>query len=396
MNPTSAPARREAKSAEFRPEIGRVEYEILPSNVPWEKYTDRINYSSCNEDSASELAALQPGPGKMLVCITAGGGRVLDLLIDQPGEVWAVDVNIWQNYLLDLKIAAMKSLDYPDFLAFLGDRPSDHRWRTYGDVEHQLSPEARRFFNARPDIVRKGVLFQGHLERRLSVISKIIGLAWHKNREKLFEFQDLSKQRDFLTATWDAPLWRFMLWSICREKFLKVFIDDPGLLRLLPKNVPAYRSISERMRTYLWNNLARTNPLLSLIFFGRYVFESFKPLYLREESFHRIKKALHTTNIRIITGMIGDVLKEAPARSFDGYSLSDIASFMENAAFDRVMDEVFRTARPGARICARRCFTAWEFSDEHAKLVQRNPVLEKTLALRDHAMFTEFTVAEVR
>src|SRR5512136_998662 len=51
-----------------------------PGPIQWAKYCTRINYSSCNEDSLSELEALRITPEKKIICITAGGGRVLNLL----------------------------------------------------------------------------------------------------------------------------------------------------------------------------------------------------------------------------------------------------------------------------------------------------------------------------
>src|ERR1039457_1199967 len=77
-----------------------------PAAIPWRRYSGRINYSSCNEDSHSELEALRLAPDKRVLCVTAGGGRVLNLLYDRPREIMAVDVNPTQNHLLELKIEA--------------------------------------------------------------------------------------------------------------------------------------------------------------------------------------------------------------------------------------------------------------------------------------------------
>src|SRR5208337_395848 len=76
--------------------------EIEHKLVKWKKFNRRINYSSCNEDTSSEIRALNLNSKNRVLCIAAGGGRVLNLLADNPGEIWAVDVNPCQCYLLEL------------------------------------------------------------------------------------------------------------------------------------------------------------------------------------------------------------------------------------------------------------------------------------------------------
>src|SRR6266545_2454391 len=59
--------------------------------VAWAR--DSIVFSSCNEDSGSELRAFGELEGKRILCITAGGGRVLNLLAGRPELICAVDLN---------------------------------------------------------------------------------------------------------------------------------------------------------------------------------------------------------------------------------------------------------------------------------------------------------------
>ena len=90
--------------------------------ISWQRYRERISYSSCNEDSGSEVQVLIPHEAKRLVSICASGGRVLNLLQDGADEVWAVDVNPSQTHLFELKVAGLRALDHADFLSFMGVR----------------------------------------------------------------------------------------------------------------------------------------------------------------------------------------------------------------------------------------------------------------------------------
>lgn len=363
--------------------------------IPWKKFTKRINYSSCNEDNNCELEALKVSPGKRIISITAGGGRILNLLVNQPDEIWAVDVNLCQSYLLELKIAAMRSLDYEDYLAFMGIRDSDNRLNTYKKFEKLMSPGANEFFNSKPNYIKNGILFQGNLERFFGLTSRLVRLGWfHKIRE-LFEFDDLSEQRKFLEKNWDHFFWKYVIQNLIRKPMLHVFADDPGFLRFLPKDLPVHKAIFKSIHRYLWNNLAKENHLLSMVMFGRYIHEPSIPLYLKQSTFGTIKKSLEKTNIKIITSMFDNVLKVAPAKTFDGYSISDIASYMDDNAFHELMGDIIRTSKPKAMLCARHCLIVRKFPEDYEKNFKWDHELEEKLNLHDHAMVHDFTVGEI-
>ena len=116
------------------------------SPVVWNR--DSILFSACNEDTRSELTAFGSLEGKNVFCVTAGGGRVLSLLLDRPRAITAVDLNPAQNALLELKIAALKKLDHDGYLRFLGVRPHADRLATYSELRRSLSPVAQSFFDA--------------------------------------------------------------------------------------------------------------------------------------------------------------------------------------------------------------------------------------------------------
>ena len=94
-------------------------------------FFETINYSSVNEDSNSEFKALNINKNDTVLCITGSGARILDLLIKDPKEIVAVDFNPCQNFLLELKIAAIQKLEYEDFLRFIGIMPCPDRKQLY-------------------------------------------------------------------------------------------------------------------------------------------------------------------------------------------------------------------------------------------------------------------------
>jgi S-adenosylmethionine-diacylglycerol 3-amino-3-carboxypropyl transferase len=362
-----------------------------PDAIAWTKYSERISYSSCNEDSHSELKALHLDAGKRVLCITAGGGRVLNLVHDRPAEIVAVDVNPTQNCLLELKIAAMRALEYEPYLAFLGVRQARDRLAVYQGFRSMLSGAARAYFDGRPELVRRGVLFQGSLERFLVHVARLSHIVRPFWINRLFGFDDVAEQRRFLEG-WDTRLWRFVGEMFCRRTVLELFSRDPGFWRFVPAEVPLHRRIFDLMHRYLCNHLARDSHLLQLVFFARYIYEPAMPIYLQPEPYARIREALKTTRITPVTAPVTTVLAAAAGASFDAYSIADVSSYLSEADFGSLMDEVMRTARPGARICSRGIFVHRPLPTNYARRIRRDHNLERRLAFDDLAMVHEFVV----
>ncbi len=366
-----------------------------PGAIPWKKFSGRISYSSCNEDSRSELKALHIAPGKRVFCITAGGGRVLNLLHDRPQEVVAVDVNPTQNHLLELKIAAMRALDYEPYLAFLGVRPARDRLKVYKNLRPELSHAAGAYFDAHPQIVRRGALFQGSLERFLVHVARVSHVVRPIWLNRLFKFDDIAKQRHFLDG-WNTRAWRFVGEMLCRRSFLELFSKDPGFWRFVPPEVPLHRRIFDLMHEYLRNHLARDSHLLQLIFFARYIYEPAMPIYLLPGSYERIREALKTTKITIVTAPAAAALADISDGTFDAYSIADVSSYLSEADFGTFMDEIMRTARADARLCSRGIFVHRPLPPEHVHRVHRDHNLERKLAFDDLAMVHEFVVGKLQ
>jgi S-adenosylmethionine-diacylglycerol 3-amino-3-carboxypropyl transferase len=362
-----------------------------PDAIAWTKFSERISYSSCNEDSHSELKALHLGAGKRVLCITAGGGRVLNLVHDRPAEIVAVDVNPTQNHLLELKVAAMRALDHEPYLAFLGVRKARDRLAVYQGFRSVLSPAAQAYFDAHPEIVRRGALFQGSLERFLVHVARISHIVRPFWINRLFRFDDVAEQRRFLEG-WDTRLWRFVGEMFCRRTILELFSRDPGFWRFVPPDVPLHRRIFDLMHRYLCNHLARDSHLLQLVFFARYIHEPAMPIYLQPEPFARIREALKNTRITPVTAPVTTVLAGSAGASFDAYSIADVSSYLSEGDFAILMEEILRTARPHARICSRGIFAHRPLAADHASRIRRDHNLERRLAFDDVAMVHEFVV----
>src|SRR5262245_7826408 len=96
------------------------------------------------EDPALDRIALQLTPEDRLVAISGAGCNVLDYLLAGAGEVHAVDMNPCQTALVELKVAAIRALNYDAFFQLFGRGRSVFARETYRErLRESLSPFAR-------------------------------------------------------------------------------------------------------------------------------------------------------------------------------------------------------------------------------------------------------------
>jgi S-adenosylmethionine-diacylglycerol 3-amino-3-carboxypropyl transferase len=77
-------------------------------------------YNTCWEDPRLDRRALKLTPDDTVLVITSAGCNALDYALAGPRQVVAVDMNPRQNALLELKLAAIRNLEYEDFFAMFG------------------------------------------------------------------------------------------------------------------------------------------------------------------------------------------------------------------------------------------------------------------------------------
>jgi S-adenosylmethionine-diacylglycerol 3-amino-3-carboxypropyl transferase len=87
------------------------------------------------------------GEDNVLV-ITSAGCNALDYVLDEPGHVYAVDMNPRQNALLELKLAAIRNLDFEQFFELFGTGHfSPIRWVYPQQLREELSPWSQQYWD---------------------------------------------------------------------------------------------------------------------------------------------------------------------------------------------------------------------------------------------------------
>lgn len=355
-------------------------------------FYNRLSYSLGNEDYRTEHLALQVSPEDRLLCITASGDRSLHLLLKECKEVVSVDANPSQTHLLNLKCAALKSLNYEDYLAFLGATESTERSPLYQQVIPHLSEEAQSFWHNNRTMIDKGVLYQGAIEKWCKVLARIISLLRGKRVEGLFQCETLEEQRIFNQETWNTYLWKKAFDFVLQPFFCRLFIKDPGLYAYLSPEIKAGTYIHKRLDHALNRTLAKKNLLISLVLRGKLDKAAFPP-YLTRPGMELIKSRLDRLTLK--TDNVLSFLEAEKDNSFDAYSLSDVSSYLSQTDFERLLRAILRTARPGARFCLRQFLSDHKFPDDLLVHFKRDTDLEKQLEEEDRCFVYRFITGTI-
>jgi S-adenosylmethionine-diacylglycerol 3-amino-3-carboxypropyl transferase len=352
----------------------------------------KINYSSSNEDSLSEIKALKICETDRVLCITGSGARPLDLLIAKPAEIVSLDFNPCQNHLLELKMRAIAGLDHEDFLEFMGVRPSNQRAEIYQGLREGISAEARNFWDGNIRMIRKGVIYQGGWEKYFKQLALVIGLVRKSLLQAIFSSREPGRQARLWSEVWDSAEWRIFLRLVSQRVVWKYIFRDPGFYRYVSEDFSIYDYLENRFEHAFKTVRLRESAFAALLFWGR--FHEALPLYLQKESYETLRKNLH--RIRFVTRPLGNFLDECKKNSFNKYSLSDFSSYTDEREYERIWHGVLRTATVGARICERQFLVKKNLPAGVQPHVRRESRLENELEETDDSIFFSFVVAEVR
>ena len=355
-------------------------------------FLGKINYSSSNEDSQSELRALNLTDKDSVLCITGSGARPLDLLIKRPASVVSIDNNSAQNFLLELKMRAIEMLDYSDFLRFIGISPCHERRTVYRGIRKFLSVGARMFWDSHLKMLDKGVIYQGGWEQYFCQLSLIIRKARPLMLKKLFSCRNVDEQAYVWNKGWNNVEWRGFFRLLSSRLIWKYFFKDPGFYRFVPPNFSIPEYSFARFAFAFENILVSESPYANLLFWGKYDPQGALPIYLQKEHYLTIQSRLAT--LRIVTQSLGDFLEEGEDR-FDKYSLSDFSSYTGLEEYRRIWKGVVRTAKNKAVVCERQYLVKRNIPKGISGLVTRNSELELKLQKTDNSIFFSFVVADL-
>lgn len=306
---------------------------------------DFIRYANCWEDADVLLSALKIESGDKVLSIGSAGDNSFSMLVNNPELVLAVDVNLAQLRLIELKKAAFIALNHDEFLEFLGFKASKDRMKLYDTVRKAMDAhEHKDYWDKQRVALRKGIIFTGKFERYFRLFRRRILPLVHYRRtvNGLFEVKSEHKQREFFDKKWNTWRWN-LLFKIFFSRFVMGrFGRDPRFLDEVKVKVSDF--ILDKAARHLSSMHAQENYFLHFIMKGN--FGKGLPHYARKENFEQIKNNIH--KLHTFHGFAEEAFKKDEYQQFSKFNLSNIFEYMDMSTFKQVTDSLVQHATQGA------------------------------------------------
>ena len=350
-----------------------------------------IRYAQCWEDADILLEALLPGPGKRCLSIASAGENTLALVARAPQRVLAIDLSPAQVACLELRVAAYRSLDYPDLLALIGSRPCDRRLQLYDACRSRLSAASLSFWDDRRALLARGLGSAGKFERYFATFrTRILPLVHRQTRvQALFAPRSQPDRLAFYQDQWCNIRWTLFFRIFFSRRVMGALGRDPEFFRYVEGSVAD--RILARARYAMTELAPAENPYLHWIMLGTH--GDALPFALREENFEPIRRNLDALEWRCCS--LEQILDGS--EKFDCFNLSDIFEYMSPGAYEQLLRLVLVSSRPAARLAYWNVLAPRNRPESLASRLDPLADLSAGLFRKDKAFFySAFVVEQVR
>lgn len=349
-----------------------------------------IKYANCWEDADNLLEALSPKEGSNILSIGSGGDNSLALLSTNPNKLTIVDYNIYQTYLIELKIAAFQVLEYDDLKRFLGFEPHKNRSAYYQKLKYLLSENGQSFWNANQNKIDQGLIFSGKFENYFRIFRKWIlpFVASKNNINKFFDGTQSKKQK----ARYAKRIDNFAIKGLLKIYFSKKIMGKLGRSKKhfshVDENISGF--LVHEMREFILNDQSHVNGYIRFIATGS--FGKYLPYFMRKENYLSIKSNLQKVEIK--HGIAEDVLDKNMV--YNSFNLSNIFEYMSIPEFKSIAETLKKHSKPGALFTYWNLFVSRELSHIMPEDFLQNEKLSSTLHEKDKLFFYKNFVVELR
>jgi S-adenosylmethionine-diacylglycerol 3-amino-3-carboxypropyl transferase len=353
----------------------------------------RIRYAQVWEDADILLAGLDIQPGDICVSIASAGDNALAMLTRDPGRVIALDLSPAQLACLELRVAAFRELTHAELLELIGSRPSTRREALYARCRSALTAAVRTFWDARSAEIAAGIGSAGKMERYFEFFrTKLLPLIHSRARvHKMLELKGAAERERFYETTWNTWRWRLLFRIFFSRAVMGRMGRDPSFFTYVEGSVAD--RIMARARHAIVQQDPNVNPYLRWLTTGTHGDEL--PCALRPENFERIRNNLE--RLEWHCGSVEEFLAQAGPASFDRYNFSDLFEYVSVDHYHRMLEQIVRVSRPGARLAYWNLLAERKRPESMADRLLPLSDLSQRLHDADRTFFyNAFVVEEVR
>ena len=348
--------------------------------VPLFKLLFTLNW----EDPRLDQKALQIQAGDSVFGITSGCCNILEFLLFDPSVIYAVDINPTQSYLMELKIEAIRQLNYKEFIQFLGVEQAANRLELFQKFNNNLSKEALDYWNKNQSLISKGIFFQGRFEKFVNIAGKAIRFLQGKKKvEKLFKIKNDASQKYFFDNVWNTKRMKLIFNLLFNKRTLAKKGLNADYFHFDDDSKSFAESFFNRYKKAARNIPVYNNYFLSLYLQGKYNSMDELPECYKEENFELIKQRLD--RIKLFTQDAQQWFNQMKDESINCFALSNISELMSTDETEILFKAVLRTASPEARVIFRNLMIPREVPKNLQKHIVLNKALSKELLENDRS-----------
>jgi S-adenosylmethionine-diacylglycerol 3-amino-3-carboxypropyl transferase len=321
-------------------------------------------YNACWEDPRCDRKLLNMNEKSRVVMLTSAGCNALDYLLDDPAEIFCVDINPRQNALLHLKLALLQGTDHATLFRFFGNGVTPKAREVFYDTLRRRLPEPYsanfwernlHYFNAKG--LRKSFYWHGSSGTVAWIIRQWLLSRPEAARltHRLLESQNVAEQLDWYEQLEPLFLNRFVQWLV-QQHLVQSMLGVPKSQQhlaaaIFPDGLFGY--IRQCLR-HVFTRLPMTdNYFWKLYFFGHYEPDCC-PNYLKPEHYSTLRA--RSPRIGTHNGSLSDFLNKNPGQ-YTHFVLLDhqdwLAARRRRPALEEEWSLILENAAPGAKVLFR-------------------------------------------
>lgn len=336
------------------------------------------------EDPESDRRALEVRPGDTVFAVTSGGCNALTMLLEDPGKIYAVDINPTQSYLLELKCAAIRRLSYDELHAFLGLVPCERRWEIFQSLRADLSAPALGYWGQQQGALLRGVIYAGRYESFIRLFNRCLALIQGKHRiEGFLRCETLDQQRAYFDTRWNTFQWRLLFQLLLNKHVLAKRGLTADYFKFDDGTSSFADSFLLRAKHAMREIPVASNYFIAQYLRGRYLSDTAIPAYLQQQNLPIVRERLD--RIETISSDAQGWLKGQQDASIDAFSLSNICELMSVEETGRLFAEVYRSGKHDAGICFRNLIVPRAVPESLQARIVLNEELSRDLLARDRS-----------
>jgi len=352
-----------------------------------------LRYSRVWEDHALLERGLGITPKDDVLMIASAGCNVLNLLLREPRRIVALDLNPAQTALLELKLAALRTLDHRGFLELLGLERGRVLAR-YDAVRTALSWDTRRWWDGNTWMLAHGVERTGRLDRFIADFQRLHVSRIHSRAliDRLFATTDLAERQRLVDHELLTPEFTRAFLAYFSRESIAGGGRHPTQFRYVD-DVDVAAWFLARLRWVCTALPVRGNFYLERFLRGDAANPAWRAPYLRPEHYDRLRSLVD--RVEIVTADLQSYLDEQP-EPFTRAALSDVFEYMSPDATVQLFAALVRAMPAGGRIAYWNLFVPRQSPGSLRDRVRPLPHLSRALRRRDRAWFySAFHVDEV-